>query len=506
MIRVDAGSDSLMTVFQRHVNVLTASVGGESGHALLLAVVDLRVVISGDGHRRLFRFPLCCQHVRLRVFRIQPDHLARLGDGGPAVLVGVLPAGEAVALLSETDGVCRYIQHGVASIVFQCKGLVAAFCSVSRLVDHRGFDFGLAPLGGQSRVARDGDLVARLVDLAVHGGLPAQETRCIVRPFQIRTLGLDPRLGILGVRPGIRRNRAASVARIIGHGKGAGVQNIRIQVVVLVDFRGVVERGVHVVAVRAGTECPSHPALAICQSRLCSIEIFFRNLAASGNLDRFIRRAVSRHRVSRRRPLGVQRDALSRHGSASEDVFVSLPQLVVVPAVEMPVFLAGRSLWRIGRICDALLILFGNDFILRAAVDEDDVVAVAAVVEFGVVVAVMIFCTVRVGEPGDRILVFVGHVIVGARTGILMVQGVGYVSVGSSPRFARQRFYIIESGFRTFAGFRAVEGRSIERHYVDIDLIRTTIAPVIPVAFGHRPRTAAIIGRPLVADVSSVFC
>ena len=150
------------------------------------------------------------------------------------------------------------------------------------------------------------------------------------------------------------------------------------------------------------------------------------------------------------------------------------------------------------RVRNALFELLGSGVYRLAAAHVYDVVAVAGVVEFGVVVGFVCRGTWSAikSKAGNRVLIFHGYAVACARAGILMMQLIG----NAANRFAalaRKHFYIVVGGFGATAGLRAIEGRAIQRHCFNVNLIWATRSTT---ACCRSPRTAAFVGRPLISD------
>ena len=75
---------------------------------------------------------------------------------------------------------------------------------------------------------------------------------------------------------------------------------------------------------------------------------------------------------------------------------------------------------------------------------------------------------------------------------------IGYSTDSSCSLFARQNFYIIVCSLTASTGFRAIESRTIQWHGINIDLIGTTAITCAPCA-------AAIVSRPFIADIRTIF-
>ena len=138
----------------------------------------------------------------------------------------------------------------------------------------------------------------------------------------------------------------------------------------------------------------------------------FHQRGAVGNAQRFAF-AAHRHRQINGcsdlggLPLGIEGDVLGGHGLAFEYESIAHTSLVIIPAVKH-VFLrhVGRTVGLMIHAVQRLLILQRLGLLFGAFVDEDDVVAVTGVVEFGIVVSFAVLRSLFVGKSGNGIFVF----------------------------------------------------------------------------------------------------
>ena len=107
------------------------------------------------------------------------------------------------------------------------------------------------------------------------------------------------------------------------------------------------------------------------------------------------------------RPLGIEGDVLGGHGLAIELEGFALTGLVIIPTSKL---VTRRHTVRpggfIAYIAQGLLILQRQRPFRGAIVDEDNVVAVAGVVEFGVIIPSAVLRSLFVGKSGNGIFVF----------------------------------------------------------------------------------------------------
>ena len=117
-----------------------------------------------------------------------------------------------------------------------------------------------------------------------------------------------------------------------------------------------------------------------------------RKLFAVRNFNRFklsVRRGrqVNLSFNNRRLPLCVERNVLCRHRLAVEDICRAFARLVIIPACKRKVCGYTSRFFRcVVDIGNILLILAANLSILRTLIHEYDIIGVAGIVEFGIIV------------------------------------------------------------------------------------------------------------------------
>ena len=118
----------------------------------------------------------------------------------------------------------------------------------------------------------------------------------------------------------------------------------------------------------------------------------FRKFFAVLNIDRSyfaVRRGrqVNRSFNNRRLPLCIERNVLCGHRLAVEDICRAFARLVIIPACKRKVCgYTGRFVRCVVGIGNTLLILAANLSILRTLIHEYDIIGVAGIVEFGIIV------------------------------------------------------------------------------------------------------------------------
>ena len=382
---------------------------------LAVFLIGLIFVGNGSGHIRSTKagYALVCL-LRIRAVRVliveldgvlgvgvrRPDgvenvlaavvvhlHLRVGGDGAFALVVGV-PALEGVAHAGE--GVC---DGGDGLVIGEVFNHVLA-CAAIGFIGQGCASGTRAPLGGEgddvpfiSVIALDLVLIAGLV-----GGRavrPAEEVLAIISNQLAR--GHEVSKAVLRVGLAIHRSGYVVLAGNIFYSEGAVLGVVGVEGDVAVNL-GVNVEGL-AGTVRAGAPAAPRIAVLVLHDRFLKGIQLFGNRAAVldtlkrrtsvGAIDLNMRLAVD----SRLVPLGVNGHVLRRHGLAGEAVRLRR-RWVRVPAAEFIGFLAfGLGRGRIAsRVRNALFELLGDGVYRLAAAHIDDVVAVAGVVEFGVVV------------------------------------------------------------------------------------------------------------------------
>ena len=152
------------------------------------------------------------------------------------------------------------------------------------------------------------------------------------------------------------------------------------------------------------------------------------------------------------------------------------------------------------RVRNALFELLGSGVYRLAAAHVYDVVAVAGVVEFGVVIVSSYLGAWRAikSKAGNRVLIFHGYVIACARAGILMMQLIGDAANRCVAALTRKHLYIVVGGRSAVTCLRAIEFSAVQRHGIDADLSRIARSRYIP-------RAAPVMGRPLITNVCLIL-
>ena len=350
--------------------------------------------------------------------------------------------------------------------------------------------------GGEGHVAAHLHGLAGLIDLVGCRVLPEQEPQVAILRSQDR--------GVAAALIGVVVLRARLVAFYVGNREGfqrsgeVGHQNHR-----GIELGIRVEQRLCAVAVHGE---PGAGRAAVLRSDLLHQRLIsgcFHQRGAVGNAQRSAL-AAHRHRQIngcsdlRGRPLGIEGDVLGGHGLAIELEGLALTGLVIIPTSKL---VTRRHTVRpggfIAYIAQGLLILQRQRPFRGAIVDEDNVVAVAGVVELGIDIGFTVFGTTFVGETGNGILILVGNLqpssIIG-RT-IRMVENI------SLSRCTRQCLYIVVCINRTGSDQWAVKICTSDGHRVNIGL---------PGAIGkfliNTPSATAVDCWPLLRDIGTVFC
>ena len=171
----------------------------------------------------------------------------------------------------------------------------------------------------------------------------------------------------------------------------------------------------------------------------------------------------------RRLPLCVERNVLCGHRLAGEVICRAFAKLVIIPACKRKVCgYTGRFFRCVVDIGNTLLILAANLAILCTVIHENDIIGVARVIEFCVVVFRFIFPRKDATNPfvirfeflkfksGYRILIFIRYNKTRAGAYISMVFFVRHTIMLRST-LTRQNFYIIICCLTAFTCSRAIE-------------------------------------------------
>ena len=200
------------------------------------------------------------------------------------------------------------------------------------------------------------------------------------------------------------------------------------------------------------------------------------------------------------RPLGIEGDVLGGHGLAVEHEGTTLADLVLIPAGKhVSRRHTGRPGGFIAHAAQRLLKLHGLRLFRSTVIDEDNVVAVAGVVELGVIIIAAKAGSFFIGKTGDRISIFFCDAISPTGSGIAMVQLVGNSAIGNRTSLSRENLYIVVCCFASPVLIRPIVAAASYGHNIDVTLICRTI-------LSSTPRAAAVNRRPLVRDVCTVLC
>ena len=427
---------------------------------VLLIVLDL---VRGVGRGR----PLCVQ-VILAVI-VDAGRLACLKRS----TVAVSPANERVALASGKTG--HFVGHDrdqtVVRDVVDCNGRAGSAGSTKVAVVGDGDRLRcLAVNGGQGDITVDRDLVVRVIPVA-----------CVVLPIEEDHVR-GGSVHIVEDGGGC----ALAVALVVDHLIGSAVGAVGHAIADLADELGVQREVVGDLGFRVeGLAVLIDPAEEVLARG--GLGVFGKGDGALvRNFACLIVLTINLEgdRMHRRNPLGVNDDVLRGHGLAVEVIGLRACG-VSVPAREDVAFLArGRGGQLIvPSIGDGGLELVRLRLLRIAVVHIDHVVAIAVVVEFGVVVSIAIFSAIFqiTGKTGNIVAVFIRYP---AATGssICMVQLI----------FAVKSFRVIIGFAISVSGL--VEFFAVQRHGLKVELIGSS-------ARRDCPHTA----RPLIADESAVL-
>ena len=259
--------------------------------------------------------------------------------------------------------------------------------------------------GGEGHVAAHLHGLTGLIDLVGCRVLPEQEPQVAILRSQDR--------GVAAALIGVVVLRARLVAFYVGNLEGfqrsgeVGHQS-----------HGGIELGIRVeqrlCAVAVHGE-PGAGRAAVLRSDLLHQRLISGCFHQRGTVGNAQRSAFAAHRHRQingcsdlgGRPLGIESDVLGGHGLAIELEGLALTGLVIIPTSKLVTRRhTGRPGGFIAHAAQRLLVLHGLRLFRSAVVDEDNVVAVAGVVEFGVIIPSAVLRSLFVGKSGNGIFVF----------------------------------------------------------------------------------------------------
>ena len=417
------------------VSCIHRSVKRLIGHRHLTAQRNVRTLLQiphGVAQIRPFR-PDCVQVCA--VFR---DVDGIPGEIGGCAVLGCGPADENIAGGGGEAQACSrlYCCEGVGANTG--LGMGVRFAVVSQ--PDRGRCLGV--LGGKGHVAAHLHGLTGLIDFVVCFVPPVQEPQVAIYRSQDR--------GVAAALIGVVVRRACLVAFLVGNREGfqrsgeVGHQSHGgIELGIRVEQR-LCAVGVHGEPGAGRAAVPRGDLLH--QLRIAGC---FHQRGTIGNTQRFAFAAHLHRQINGcsdlgGRPLGIEGDVLGRHGLAIERESIALADLVLIPAVK---HVSRRHTVRpggfIAHAAQRLLKLHGLRLFRSTVIDEDDVVAVAGVVELGVIISAAKAGTFFIGKAGDRVSIFFCDAIPGSWRSITMVQLVGNSALVNRTRLSRENLYIV---------------------------------------------------------------
>ena len=469
-------------------------------HRSVKRLIGHRHLTAQRNARTLLQIPHGVAQIRpFRPDRVQVCALFRDVDGipgeiGGCAVLGCGPADENVAGGGGEAQACSrlYCCEGVGANT----GLGTGVRSVVVGQSDRGRRLGVH--GGEGHVAAHLHGLTGLIDLVVYFVPPVEEPQVAILRSQDR--------GVAAALIGVVVLRARLVAFYVGNLEGfqrsgeVGHQS-----------HGGIELGIRVeqrlCAVAVHGEPGAGRAAVLRNDFLHQLLISgcFHQRGAVGNAQRFAF-AAHRHRQKNGcsdlggRPLGIEGDVLDRHGLAFEYESIALTGLVIIPTSKLVTRRhTGRTAGRMIHAVQRLLELQRLGILCVAFVDEDDVVAVAGIVELSVIVTLFIIGSFFIGETSNVILIFLCDTIPGSWRSITMVQLVGNSALANRTSLSRENLYIVVCCFASPVLIRPIVAAATYGHNIDVTLICRTI-------LSSTPRAAAVNPRPLVRDVCTVLC
>ena len=197
-------------------------------------------------------------------------------------------------------------------------------------------------------------------------------------------------------------------------------------------------------------------------------------------------------------PFCIQRNVFGGHGALKLKC-IALAQLVCIPASEL---IVGRNIIRFFRLVvyirNGLLELAAflvND---RFAAIENDVIAVAGIVELCVIVpsAYLGADVLYQSKTGNGISVFFGNPIAGSGRSVLMMQLIYSAIRSLFTAFVGQNLNIVIGGFAAITRLGAIEVFAAHGHRVNMHL---------PRSFGHIGVDTPCAAGPFLRDICPIF-
>ena len=470
-------------------------------HRSVKRLIGHRHLTAQRNARTLLQIPHRIAQIRpFRPDRVQVCALFRDVDGipgeiGGCAVLGCGPADENVAGGGGEAQACSrlYCCEGVGANTGLGTGV--RFAMVSQ--PDRGRCLGV--LGGEGHVAAHLHGLTGLIDFVVCYVPPVQEPQVAIYRSQDR--------GVAAALIGVVVRRACLVAFLVGNREGFQRSGeVGNQGYISIELGIRVEQLLSTVVVY-GEPGAGRAAVVLRSDLLHQLRIAgcFHQRGTVGNTQRFAF-AAHRHRQINGcsdlggRPLGIESDVLGGHGLAVEHEGTTLADLVLIPAGK---HVSRRHTDRpggfIAHAAQRLLKLHGLRLFRSTVIDEDNVVAVAGVVELGVIIIAAKAGSFFIGKTGDRISIFFCDAISPTGSGIAMVQLVGNSALGNRTSLSRENLYIIVCCFASPVLIRPIVAAASYGHNIDVTLICRTVP-------SSTPRAAAVNRRPLVRDVCTVLC
>ena len=193
------------------------------------------------------------------------------------------------------------------------------------------------------------------------------------------------------------------------------------------------------------------------------LKIFgIRKLCAVRNFNRYrfsVRRGTQINCCVdlRRLPLCVERNVLCGHRLAGEVIRRTSARLVIVPTCKRKVCgYTGRFCRGVCHIGNILLILAANIAILRTLIHEYDIIGVAGIVEFGIIVGISISSTAFILETSNGVFILLRY-ITRTRACIRMMQFILNSIIGCRSALTGKNLHIIICSLTTITGLRSIE-------------------------------------------------
>ncbi len=249
----------------------------------------------------------------------------------------------------------------------------------------------------------------------------------------------------------------------------------------------------------------NHPCFRLRMQRFQQIIPFvgIYQLAAVRHRDRLVGAILlgNGHGDIRGYPFCIQGNAFGGHLFAFKHILIARALCIFIPAIEFEVFINMlRPLGFVVCAVNRFLIFKCLCFFYITVVYKFDIVFLAVIVEFGILVILTCFGAdvLYQSKTGNGISVFFGNLTPRCRRSVRMMLLIPYALYDCVIRFVGQSLDIVIGGCAAITRHGAIEFVAIQRHGVNVYLIGSTVRLCSPC------RTA-IFRRPFRRDILPIF-